>query len=336
MEAATSVSLEFDPETRAVLDTLPVAITAGAAIRDESGAIVDLQVTYVNPEAERLTGVPRERQVGIRLCETIDGFRQSELFRRLVRLIETGRISPGGYETPWWRGARGLGTFIAQGARRDDGYIAVFRDVTESRQAEAQLRASEARLAEAQRIAQLGSWEWDIRKDRLLWSDELYRIYGISPADFTPSYEGYLSRVHPEDRDAVAEAVQRALQEGGAFAFEERIVRPDGTLRVLHSGGRVSLDEQGRAVRMLGVCHDVTERAETESALAAARADLERRRFAERQAAQINEGIIEGLVDAMAALDREDFRGAGAAMRQTLEQASRIVTDLRALPARHR
>ena len=104
-------------------------------------------------------------------------------------------------------------------------------------------------------------------------------------------------------------------------------------MRCLHSGGTVRLDDKGRPARMLGVCHDVTERAETEAALAAVRADLERRRFAERQAAQINGGIIEGLVDAMRALEREDYRAVAAAMRQTLEQASRIVTDLRAVPA---
>jgi PAS domain S-box-containing protein len=332
MEAMHGVPLDFDSETRAVLEALPTAVTAGAAVRDAAGRIVDFQTVYVNAEAERATGVPRDQQVGLRLCETIPGFAESELFAKLVRLIQTGRSTA--YETPWWRGERGIGTFLAQGARFGDGYVAVFRDVTEARRAEAELRTSEARLAEAQRIAQLGSWDWDIRHDKLHWSDELYRIYGISPSEYTPSYEGYLMRVHPEDRDRVAETVQAAYREGGAFTFEERVVRPDGTVRLLHSGGRVTLDEKGRAKRMFGVCHDVTERAETERALATVRADLERRRFAERQAAQINEGIIDGLVDAMRALDREDYRAVGEAMRQTLEQASRIVTDLRALPDR--
>src|SRR2546423_11882572 len=292
MEATTRVSPDFDAETRSVLDAVPVAITAGSAIRDDGGRIVDLQTLFVNAEAERATGVPREQQVGIRLCEAIPGFRESELFAKLVRLIETGRST--GYETPWWRGDRGTGVFLAEGARFGDGYVAVFRDVTESRRAETELRASEARLAEAQRIAQVGSWDWDVRHDRLIWSDQLYRIYGVSPSEYTPSYDGYMMRVHPEDRDRVAAIVGRAMREGGTFTFDERIVRPDGTLRMLHSGGRVTLDDKGRTSRMLGVCHDVTERAETESALAAARADLERRGFAERQAAPINQGVIEG------------------------------------------
>ena len=87
---------------------------------------------------------------------------------------------------------------------------------------------------------------------------------------------------------------------------------------------------------MLGVCDDITERSQAERALTEARADIERRRFAERQAAQINEGIIDGLVTAMRALDEGDARAVRQAMTQTLEQASRIVTDLRALPSRRR
>src|SRR5881394_1043440 len=107
MEATTGVTLDLSAETRTVLDALPVAITAGAAIRDDAGRIVDLQTVFVNREAERATGVPREHQVGVRLCEAIPGFAESELFAKLARLIETGRAT-GGYETPWWRGDRGM------------------------------------------------------------------------------------------------------------------------------------------------------------------------------------------------------------------------------------
>jgi PAS domain S-box-containing protein len=183
-------------------------------------------------------------------------------------------------------------------------------------------------LAEAQRIAHLGVWEWDVASGEVSWSDELFRIYGVAPSEYRPSYEGYMSRVHPEDRDDVAATIAQALVDARPFEFRERIVRPDGSVRVLRSGGRVALGDDGRPARMVGVCHDVTERSEAEAALATARAEVERRRFAERQAAQINDGIIESLVQAMQALDAGDTRRVGDAMRLTLERASRIVTEL--------
>src|SRR4051794_4982688 len=325
------MAADLTDETRAVLDALPLAVTAGRAVRDQSAYLQDIEIVFVNAEAERATGVPRAQQLGVRLGDTIEGFRESELYQVMLHLIQTGE--PVTYETPWWRGKRGTGTFLARGVRYGDGYLAVLQDVTESRAAEAELRSSELRLSEAQRIAHVGVWDWDIRRDRVMWSDELYRIYGVSQSDYAPSYQGYLDRVHPEDREFVAEVIERAYRGGRPFSFDERIVRPDGTVRTLHSGGRVTMDEKGRPVRMLGVCHDVTDRAQTERALTAARADLERRRFSERQAAQINEGIIDGLVSAMQALDDGNSRAVRTAMRETLEQASRIVTELQA-PAR--
>jgi len=325
------MAVDLTDETRAVLDALPIAVVAGRAVRDKSAYVVDVETVFVNAAAEEATGVPRERQVGARLGETVQGFRDSELYQVLLGVIQTGE--PATYETPWWRGERGTGIFAARGVRFADGYLAIFQDVTESRAAERQLRASELRLAEAQRIAHVGVWDWDIRRDKVFWSDELYRIYGVSQSDYAPSYQGYLERVHPEDREYVADVIERSYRDGKPFSFDERIVRPDGSVRSLHSGGRVTMDAKRRPARMLGVCHDVTDWAQTETALAAARADLERRRFSERQAAQINEGIIDGLVSAMQALDDGNARAVRLAMRRTLEQASRIVTDLQA-PAR--
>ena len=129
------------------------------------------------------------------------------------------------------------------------------------------LRRSQAWLTAAQKMALLGSWEWDIRADTVTWSDELYGIYGVSPDDFEPSYRGYLDRLHPDDRGRVEAAITEAYADHQPFAFDERILRPDGSVRTLASRGKVFVDEAGRPVRMLGVCQDVTARHREQEAL---------------------------------------------------------------------
>jgi diguanylate cyclase (GGDEF)-like protein/PAS domain S-box-containing protein len=133
--------------------------------------------------------------------------------------------------------------------------------------AEDRLRASEARLSEAQALAQLGSWEWDVVAGTVSWSDELYRIHGTRRGSFIPSFEAYLKLVHPDDRERVRGIVERAFADRQPFEFEERVVRPDGEERVLASRGRVFTDDAGEVVRLVGVCRDVTDQRQAAAAL---------------------------------------------------------------------
>lgn len=129
------------------------------------------------------------------------------------------------------------------------------------------LTRSEAGLAEAQEIAELGSWEWDVQTDEVTWSDELYRIYGLSREEHEPTFAGYLERVHPDDRARVEATIYGAHDDHQPFVLEERILRPDGSVRHLSSRGRVFVDGEGRPERMRGVCQDVTERHRVHEAL---------------------------------------------------------------------
>jgi PAS domain S-box-containing protein len=131
----------------------------------------------------------------------------------------------------------------------------------------AELADANIHLLEAQRLGNLGSWSWDIVSNRVSWSDQLYKIYDVNPRDFGGTLDEFLALVHPEDRAQVNASVGAALESGNEFSHEERIVRPDGSLRHLHSIGEVIRDEQGTAVRMLGICLDVSERKQAESAL---------------------------------------------------------------------
>ncbi|MDQ3897503.1 MAG: PAS domain S-box protein [Actinomycetota bacterium] len=136
-----------------------------------------------------------------------------------------------------------------------------------ARAAEA-LRRSERRLAHAQEVAHVGSWEWDVATDTVVWSDELYKIYGLEPASFPASYAGFLDRVHPDDRADVEEEIGAAFVGGGVFEFDHRIVRPDGGVRTLYCRGRVERHPGGHVLRMTGIGQDVTVARAREEALA--------------------------------------------------------------------
>jgi PAS domain S-box-containing protein len=122
------------------------------------------------------------------------------------------------------------------------------------------LAGAHASLAEAQEVAHIGSWEWNVPEDRITWSDELYRLYGLDPASGALTYETYLGCLHPEDKDMIQETVARARAEGSSFAFDHRVVLRDGAVHWLHGRGRAVRDGRGAVVRMLGTAQDITER----------------------------------------------------------------------------
>ena len=157
---------------------------------------------------------------------------------------------------------------------RVTGVGVVAADITDRRLTEQALREQRTLLAEAQRVAGLGSWEWDPESGRVLWSGELYRIYGLSPETFQPSFEAYLDRVHPEDRQHSGAMMARALMDGRGFTMQERIVRPGGEVRYLRSHSEVVRNERGKPIKILGACLDVTEQRHSESALRQAAQDL--------------------------------------------------------------
>jgi len=123
------------------------------------------------------------------------------------------------------------------------------------------LHESKKRLAEAQRIAHVGNWVWDIPTGALNWSDEIYRIFGYGPKSIDATYEAFLAAVHPDDREMVTRKVNAALHAKTPYVIDHRIVWPDGTIRYVHERGTVQFDDKGQAVRMLGTVQDITEMA---------------------------------------------------------------------------
>jgi diguanylate cyclase (GGDEF)-like protein/PAS domain S-box-containing protein len=242
---------------------------------DDNGAIIDW-----NKRAEQIFGWPREDVIGRSVGETIipPHFRDMHI-RGLAHYRETGEgpvlgkrielsaLHRDGHEFP-------VELAIAP-VRHASGvtFHSFLHDISERKQSEAalrrgemELRRSRRRLEQAQGIAHMGSWEWDVRANKVTWSDELYRIYGLQPGEFGATFEGYLERVHNNDRERVQATIGRALADHRPFIFEERVVRPNGNIRLLESQGEVQTDADGHVVRMIGVCHDVTDRRAAEVA----------------------------------------------------------------------
>ncbi len=131
-------------------------------------------------------------------------------------------------------------------------------------QVEDSLRQSEARLAEAQRMARLGNWDWDIATDTSWWSEEVDEMFGLGPEQPGRAHQSFLDRVHPDDREMVARAVREALQQRKPLSIDHRLVLPDGTERFVHEEAEVTCDDDGNPVRMVGTVQDITERKRAE------------------------------------------------------------------------
>ncbi len=196
------------------------------------------------------------------------------------------------------------------------------------------LRESETRLEEAQRVAQIGYWDRDLDTDRITWSDEAYRIFGLAPQERKITYAALPELIHPEDRAIVIRAIAEALRSGPRYDVEYRVVRPNGEARIVHSRGDVTRDESGRSRRMFGTVQDMTERRRAEEEL---RASERRYREAQMELAHINRVTTMGQLTASIAHEVNQPIAAGvtnahAALRwlgarpPDLEEARRALT----------
>jgi PAS domain S-box-containing protein len=153
----------------------------------------------------------------------------------------------------------------------------ILTDIEDRKRAEARLRESQAKLEAAQRIAHVGWWERDFATGHVSLSDEVCRIFGVQPVELPQWHARWLKLIHPEDQPRAAEAAAAALLPGGPrYDLEYRVVRPDGTERIVHSQGDVTWDESGRPLRQFGVLQDITELRQAEKGLRASEEALRR------------------------------------------------------------
>jgi PAS domain S-box-containing protein len=185
----------------------------------------------------------------------------------------------------------------------------------------------EAQLAEAQDVARLGSWEWDVVSKEVTWSDEMYVIYGYGTERFPITFEKALERVVVKDRPKILQNVSRGMEEGAGHDLrdvEYRVRFPDGNERVMYGKGRLVFAPDGSPLQMLGTVQDITDRKQ-------AQRDAERIRHIEdrqRQAIALNDDVVQGLAIAKLSMELDDSERAYDAVAETLESARTIVSEL--------
>ena len=154
---------------------------------------------------------------------------------------------------------------------------ATARDITKRLEVQTKLKRRDRQLSAAQRLARVGSWEWDFDSDVVWWSDQLYEIFGRTRGEFRPSLEGYLQHVAPEDRARVEWTLTTAVGDHLPFRYECRIVRADGEPRFIEARGDVVIDPDAGRLVMYGIAQDITQRMEGERMLARMHEELEHR-----------------------------------------------------------
>ena len=148
------------------------------------------------------------------------------------------------------------------------GAVAIFDDVTDYVKIQNAFIESEDRLKTAQRLAHMGSWEYYVKEDRAIWSEELFRIFGLKPQQYGPNTSDYVAQIHPEDRETINKEMEQMLFKGDVLSkasFDYRIIREDGSVRTIHSERMVrEVGEDEKPIRIAGIEQDITERREIE------------------------------------------------------------------------
>ena len=249
----------------------------------------DLRFTYVR--GQTLAGLGKtERLVG----RTVGDVVRSEDPTEPAIAHHLAALAGGRQSFPYFRSGQWYDVQVEP--LRDDsgaiiGCVGAAINVTDRRNTLDRLARSEARLAEAQRLAHVGSFEWSADDDLVTWSDELRSIYGIQPGEAGGTLDAFLSRVHDDDESDVRSVMLDVWHRPKAFSYEHRIVRPDGDIRWLHTAGDVVCNGTGTAQRVVGSCWDITTQHQTMEKL--------------RQSVSLLEATLDSTADGILVVDRE-------------------------------
>ncbi|QIZ69800.1 PAS domain S-box protein [Oxynema aestuarii] len=197
--------------------------------------------------------------------EWANAIRQKALYQIEHRL----RRFDGEYR---YMSVRGIPVLNHDGSIRE--WVGTHTDITERKQAETALKQTTQKLQEAQRLAHIGHWEFNLKSGEIFWSEEVFRIFGLDPSEKVPTLEQHIKQYDRDDRLAFQQTILEALEHGEPYDREFRIVRPDGSLRYINQKGAIECDGEGRLERLYGTVHDITDRKQAELALTQKAQDL--------------------------------------------------------------
>ncbi|MEW5881589.1 MAG: PAS domain S-box protein [Pseudomonadota bacterium] len=269
-DAPAPVMIEVTPEVERLLRLLQVVIENTSVLVVITNA--QREIEWVNGAYTRLTGWTIDEIRGRTPASFLHGpATDRAVVQRIDETIARGEtvdyaelLNYRKDGTPYWVSVN------IQPIRDGDGaithFVAIEHDITERKRAERRLRSSERRLAEAQRLAQIGNWELDLRSNVLLWSEEVFRIFEIDSRKFKATYEAFLDRIHPDDRDAVNAAYWNSVHNREPYEIEHRLLFSDGRVKWVVERGRTDYNERGAPLRSRGTVQDVTERKAAEAA----------------------------------------------------------------------
>jgi PAS domain S-box-containing protein len=262
-EEAEKALRESEMRYRSLFDHMMEGYAHCKMLFDESGRLVDFVYLDVNEAFERLTGLTGV--VGKRVTQVLSGVRESspELFEIYGRVASTGK--PERFEINFEPLKSWLSISVYSPER--EHIVMVFDNITERKRAQEALQEVSQRLSLATAAGHLGIWDWNIDNDVLVWNDRMFELYGVSQGAFLVSRETWEKCLHPDDLPMALEETMAALREDREYDYEFRCVHPDGTVKFIKTNAMIIRDEYGKAVRMIGMNQDITERKHLEEQL---------------------------------------------------------------------